>query len=134
MTHVEAMVMNKDKTVKILKVMFTSAVWLQVLIIVGLLAVMIYSMPSCKKRELFRVTSPDNITDAVLIEEACHITTEPRVSLYFVPLGSTYMPSQAVMYEDAVDVITAEWISIDKFHLKYESQEFSYQLTVENRR
>lgn len=66
------------------------------------------SVTTCQQKEVYRVTSPDNLVDVAVIEKNCGATTSTSTNIYIVPKGAEVKQSP-VFVADHLESLDVRW-------------------------
>lgn len=72
----------------------------------------------CSQKEISRKSSPDNIVDALVVQENCGATTSYSYKVYIVPNGEK--PSNNFVFlSDKTDKLEVSWLSSKSLSITY---------------
>lgn len=73
----------------------------------------------CNSREILRLSSPDNLVDAVLVESDCGATTSLSYKVYLVPAQKSIKGCTPIFISDKVESLEIKWTNIKNLSIKY---------------
>lgn len=73
----------------------------------------------CNSKELLRISSPDNLLDAVIVESDCGATTSFTETVYIVPKSKGVSSDDVIFKADHVSDLSLYWVKNKLLEIRY---------------